>query len=139
MSTPDLLQQKTLSDSLEEDALKAVLPRGSQHPFWPKRAAKPKKLDLQTSIDSEHSSLTEEIFANALGNHSESEGAEQVSFGGDKSPQNVSTTLPGTKRSFHADSTQDECSFYSQARSDMTTPFNLSADKKTPPFKTASS
>ena len=119
-----------LGESREEDQIQMLQPSQSQHPFWPQRVKQP-RLDLQTSMDSEHSSLTEEVFANALGNRCDSE-PDQVSFCGEKSPQHV-----GAKRSFHADSTQDECSFYSQARSDLT--FNMSADKKTPPFKTGPS
>ena len=77
----------------------------TSHPFW----SKAPKDDLHTSQDSNQSSLTEEIFACSIG--------ERQSMGRQSSGGASFANMTG--HGFQHDSTRDESSFQSQARSDL--------------------
>ena len=88
------------------------------HPFWPKKET---RADLHCSIDSGQSDLTEEIFAQVDRQSSKKDSLSNMS----------GSAYAGAHQQ---DSTQDESSFASQARSDLVN----SAEKKqqiASPFK----
>ena len=107
---------------LEDKQLNFGQPDFTSHPFWPRKMkARCKKSERQSSVNSSNSSWTEEIFHNALENKGP-EGSCAASPSKEAYPvdsRNISCATITCDRNLQFDSTQDECSFYSQARSDL--------------------
>lgn len=93
------------------------------HPFWPRKQAKSKKSQRLSSIDSGNSSWTEEIFHNALDSNEPLEYAPtsptKEPFHPDSRNISFQTNITCERSPQFHDSTGDENSFYSQARSDL--------------------